>query len=134
MSTTLGIYTQLLGLYDLSHKVTSANINNVNTPGYKAMEVSAASFSEILHTENKKTVKLIVTDPHHIADVNGGQNSAVILPRTEGIEEKINKNNVVLSHESINSGKISANRSEALNSFKVLNGMITTAISSKGSQ
>ena len=128
MITTLGVYTQLLNLHDVNHQVISKNINNVNTPGYESVAVSNSAFSEILTAENKKHLPLNVTSANHIKGIDGSSGDVHITHRTEGVEEKINGNNVLLSYESIQLGQNSAKRSEALATYKALNGTITSAI------
>ena len=72
-STKIPLLNQALDAYQLRHKAISANISNVNTPGYRSKQVI---FEELLANEMSKPASSgAVTNANHIpieSTGNGG--------------------------------------------------------------
>ncbi|GBF11595.1 flagellar basal body rod protein FlgB [Tepidibacillus infernus] len=68
-SNNINLLQRALDVSSLRQKVLSNNISNVDTPGYKTLDVS---FEDILKNEQEKSIKIprfkgYRTDPRHIA-------------------------------------------------------------------
>ena len=122
-------YNQILQAHDLQQQLTSTNIANANTPGYKASSVNLGeSFSQILNGERKR-ISMSTTSTMHIGDSKFG-NSAINVSRVLG-EEKPNGNNVNLAEETLRASKNEVNRSVALKEYDALNRLVTLSIGSR---
>jgi len=123
-------YNQILQAHDLQQQITSTNIANANTPGYKASAVNLGeSFSQILNGERKR-IPMSRTSAMHIGDSKLGSSSAQVS-RVLG-EEKPNGNNVNLAEETLRASKNEIDRSVALKEYDTLNRLVTLSIGSKG--
>jgi flagellar basal-body rod protein FlgB len=67
MDKGFNILQKIINATNMRHKVITSNLANVDTPGYKAKDVT---FGNILG----ETMKLMTTDPGHIG---GGENNKV---------------------------------------------------------
>ncbi len=92
------LYKQL-GYRGDKQKVISGNIANINTPGYKAKELS---FDQELQKANDSRLALATTHPTHIKHHREDTSSKVNQPRVvekTGLNEKNDGNNVSLDRE-----------------------------------
>jgi flagellar basal-body rod protein FlgB len=80
-------------------KVISANIANINTPGFKTKDVSFEQ--ELQNVKNKNDLQLKVTHKNHIATeiVSGKPMNKPEIFELEGLEEQNDGNNVNLDHQ-----------------------------------
>lgn len=92
------LYSMYLKYSDTSAEVISRNISNSSTPGYKARTVSFADF--LSSAKGTKRLDMSLTSPMHIkANYTTDNFSGNTKYRTDGIEEKLNGNNVNIGHE-----------------------------------
>jgi len=90
MDKSFGILQKMVQASNMRQKVIASNIANSDTPGYKAKDVK---FNNFLNNE----VKLLTTDPKHIAGKNGGEVSGEVV--TENDLSWSDRNNVELDVE-----------------------------------
>jgi flagellar basal-body rod protein FlgB len=79
----------------------SGNIANVNTPGYKAVDVDP--FERIL---DNRTVKLASTNPLHLAGPGGSGTDYQLSQIEQTGPEMPSKNTVTLEEEMLKSGEV----------------------------
>ena len=96
--TTQTLVSALDGL-STRQRVTNNNIANVNTPGFKASEVSfAGTLSQAM--DEGSTLKLKATDPGHLSEQEGSAKTPKITTQT-GTSQRVDGNNVDLEKEMV---------------------------------
>jgi flagellar basal-body rod protein FlgB len=94
MDKGIRVLEQLLKTSTLRHKVLTSNIANVDTPGYKAKDVT---FKEAM---NNQSMRLNATSPNHISGANLPKEAGGVLPVERSSWE--DGNNVVMDMELAN--------------------------------
>ena len=96
--TTQGLVSALDGL-STRQRVINNNIANINTPGFKASEVSfAGQLAQAM--DDSSTLKLKSTDPGHLGESEDSTVSAQISTQT-GTTQRLDGNNVDLEKEMV---------------------------------
>jgi flagellar basal-body rod protein FlgB len=96
--TTQSLVSALDGL-STRQRVINNNIANINTPGFKASEVSfAGQLAQAM--DNGATLKLKSTDPGHLAEENGSDVSPQIKTQSS-TTQRLDGNNVDLEKEMV---------------------------------
>lgn len=120
-----------LKLTSFRHKVLSANIANLNTPGYKANEVSMPQkYNDLTQQDlTRGKLKLRITSKRHLTGISGAQSANFATEKLKDPEEeKLNGNNVSLSQQMT---KISQNQiyyDTALRAYVSNNSLIAAAL------
>jgi flagellar basal-body rod protein FlgB len=84
--------------------VLSANVANVDTPGYVARDLKPLDFSQMLQSGGVNKTKLsglTLTDPRHIPAMSSGAEGAFTVTDTPDVEANPNGNSVSLEQEMI---------------------------------
>jgi len=96
--TTQSLVSALSGL-STRQRVINNNIANINTPGFKASEVSfAGELSNAM--DNGKSLKLEATDPGHLGETGDSDVSPQISTQ-RGTTQRLDGNNVDLEKEMV---------------------------------
>jgi flagellar basal-body rod protein FlgB len=87
----------------LRQRMIANNIANVETPNYKAMEVTFEDqLKQALQQGTGSSIKMMATDPRHIT-INNGSTIANVQPAIETVKDfsiRNDKNNVDIDRES----------------------------------
>jgi flagellar basal-body rod protein FlgB len=94
-SDTISTLESALDYSSLKQKVISQNISNVDTPNYKAKDVS---FKAALQTAVEHTITASRTDERHF-DFQGSSTSPSIITTNKGTSYNNNGNNVDMDKE-----------------------------------
>ncbi len=116
----------------LRHKIISENIANLNTPGYRALDVKEPVTYRDLSDRNN-TFILKVTHPKHIKNNKNSQKNFKIYKIQNAQEEKKNKNNVSLNQQL---SALSQNQQEYNSALKInaiINSLLSTILTKSGS-
>ena len=111
------------------HEVLAQNIANVDTPGYRARDIEAPDFKDML-AKSSGGVALAATNPKHISNAGGGAASFRADKRPYTYEQSPVGNNVVAEEEMM---RISQNQGEyqkALNLYRKTLTLFKTALGS----
>ncbi len=106
--------------------VISQNLANANTPGFKAKDVAAPNFSELLAVKNTSGVELATTTPQHFRSSN--QSTHYKLMEVETTETAPDGNNVILEEQMMNMAKINMDYQATINLYKKMGSLIKIAI------
>ena len=129
-ATTNELLKSYLELTSFRHKILSQNLANINTPGYKAKEVTSPMEYADLTEKGKgvKGIKLAKTVDSHIGgqQKSGGKFTAHKLQ--DPYEIKPNGNNVSLAQQMT---KVSQNQQDynaAVKGYAVMNSLVSAAL------
>ncbi len=106
--------------------VISQNIANANTPDYKAQDLKAPSFSELVAPSGKGGVKLAVTSPKHIQLQT--HNSLFKVVEDESAETSPDGNSVVLEEQMMHMAKTSLDYQTTVNLYQKMGKLIKEAL------
>lgn len=126
---TQNLLDSYMNIVSLRHKILGENIANLNTPGYKANEVTMPSSTKELASANSlKRIALKTTSSKHISGNIKNNHYYAVHKLKDPLEIKKNGNNVSLAQQ-IN--KASQNQTAYDTGLKIsasLNSLITTAL------
>ncbi|RLQ95751.1 flagellar basal body rod protein FlgB [Falsibacillus albus] len=122
-SNTVGTIEQALDYSALKQKVISQNIANVDTPNYKAKDVS---FKKFLEEANSSQVEAYRTDPKHFSFTSSSESPAVISQANVRYNENGNSVDVDKEMSDLASNQIyfDALTSQLNNQFSILQAVI----------
>ncbi len=128
---TKDLFKSYLEISAYRNKVLSQNLANINTPGYKADEVSMPESLDELSGEGKTThnVQMKVTSERHMAGSKGKDGKFTIQKLKDPDEVKKNGNNVSLRQQMT---KLSQNKSDyaaAVKGYATTNSLFSSVLS-----
>lgn len=115
-------------------EVLAQNIANVDTPGYKAMDIQEPDFKRMLSSQSAgggQKLKMTATRSGHISG-NSGNASAKIVERPKTDERNPNDNNVSVEEEMAKVGYNQMEYQKMLNLYSKTVSMFKIAIGTQG--
>jgi flagellar basal-body rod protein FlgB len=98
-SSTLPMLEQVVGFTQARHNVLAGNIANLDTPGYRASDLSPDLFTQHLH-EMVESRKNGTTDPNSpLQDASGGSKNAPYATHSWDTILRHDDNNTSLEHQ-----------------------------------
>lgn len=105
--------------------VLAKNIANADTPGYKARDISEASFADMVKGVDAR-LQMVATSPHHIGGASGPDHVTPTVERDA--QTTLNGNSVDLESELLKVSKTGVDYQFAINLYKKQIGFIKTAL------
>lgn len=122
-----------LGYLSARQEALAQNIANVDTPGYKAMDVAEPDFKRMLGSSGGGKLKMSATSPAHLGQGSGGLSSAFKMEKRKKTDElNPNDNNVVTEEEMAKIGQNQMEYQKVLNMYGKTVAMFKTAIGNPG--
>jgi len=112
----MGVLEAALDVRSDRHKVIAANIANMDTPGYKAMEID---FRKVLEAQTGEGVTLVTTNPGHIRLDGAAETRPMTGGAAGGSVQGLDENTVNVEQEMV---KIAENTLMYNASAQILNG------------
>lgn len=106
--------------------VISQNIANANTPGFKAKDVEAPSFGDLVKGTGKGGVSLAITSPKHIQSASSSTSYRMMEVATD--ETAPDGNNVVLEEQMMNMAQTNMDYQTTISLYQKMGRMIKEAI------
>ncbi len=127
ISELFDLLTQKMSYLNQKQAVLAENVANVDTPGYKQIELKPFSFSDAL---KRASTGMIVTDPRHIVPASmAGTNAQTI--KSKDTEVLPNGNTVDIEQQMMEVSKTSTDYQKAASMYHKWVGLFKIAI--KGS-
>lgn len=133
LATTNELLKAYLERRTFRHKVLAENIANVNTPGYKAKEVSEAQNYEDLvgDATRVRKVRLARTNPKHMESKRSISSRIATEKLKDPYETKPNGNNVSIAQQMTKLSQNQQDYNTAVKSYATTNALISAVLSGK---
>lgn len=122
-----------LGYHSERQGVLAQNVANADTPGYRAQDIKAPDFRNLV-ASHSGGLRMTTTHPGHISASNGTTSKFKIDEREKTNERNPNDNNVSLDEEIMKVSQNQAEYQKTLNLYRKMLGLIKTAVSGSGGQ
>ena len=105
--------------------VLSQNLANANTPGYKARDVKAASFKDLVGASSGAS--MTTTHPNHVAGLKGGSGNFKTF-EAKTYETSPDGNSVNVEEQMLNVSSTASQHKQVTNLYKRHMGMVRRAV------
>lgn len=108
--------------------VLAQNVANADTPGYRAMDVTAPDFEKMLKESGSGALQMKSTNPKHVTHGSVSAGMFEVKARAKTDELNPNQNNVSIEEEMAQVGQNQAEYQKVLNLYGKAISMFKTAI------